>query len=322
MSNNGQRSTSPEVVILCGGRGTRLGAETDVLPKPLVKVGGRPILWHIMSHFASFGLKRFVLCLGYKGEMIRDYFLNYHVHSNDFTIHMDNGQPQVVLHRSEMLDWEVTCAQTGLAAQTGTRIHRASKYIESPYFLCTYGDGVSDVDLHALMDFHRAHGRIATVTGAHPPARFGELVLGEDTRVAQFSEKPQLGPRSGSGYVNGGFFVFNRSMLDYLSDDDSCILEREPLERLAAEDELRVFKHDGFWQCMDTPKDRDMLDDLLRTAGGVGAVRTTLDPGALLGSLGASAASIVAAGGSIARVDDGRKTDNGLPSGVPAGVGR
>ncbi len=263
MSKNGVYTLSPEVVILCGGRGTRLGPETDLRPKPLVTVAGRPILWHIMSHFADHGFKRFVLALGYKGEMIRDYFLSYNLHNNDFTAYLDGREPQLAPGASDVLDWEVTCADTGLASQTGARIRRIEKYVTSPYFLCTYGDGVCDVDLRALIAFHRSHGRIATVTGVHPPARFGELVLGDDVHVTEFSEKPQLNPRIGSGYVNGGFFVFNQAIFDYLSSDEECVLERAPLERLAQEGELQVFKHEGFWQCMDTPKDRDTLDAML-----------------------------------------------------------
>jgi len=256
---------TPVVVILCGGRGTRLAPDTDVIPKPLVQVGGRPILWHIMRHYAQYGFKRFVLCLGYKGEMIREYFLNYHLRNNDVTLRMTKDGPRVVAQANDVLDWEITFADTGLEAQTGARIRRVARYINGPYFMCTYGDGVSDVDLSALLSFHVEHGRIATVTGVHPPARFGEMVLGEGGRVAAFHEKPhvQLSPRAGGGYVNGGFFVFNRSMLDYLSDDNACILEREPAERLASDSELRIFQHEGFWQCMDTPKDREMLDSLL-----------------------------------------------------------
>jgi glucose-1-phosphate cytidylyltransferase len=256
---------SAAVVILCGGRGTRLAPDTDVIPKPLVQVGGRPILWHIMRHYALYGFKRFVLCLGYKGDMIRDYFLNYHLRSNDFTLHMTEHGPRIVTQSRDVLDWEITFADTGLEAQTGARVRRVARYLSGPYFMCTYGDGVSDVDLSVLLAFHLEHGRIATVTGVHPPARFGEMVLGEGSRVAEFREKPhlQLNPRGGGGYVNGGFFVFNRSILDYLSEEDSCILEREPAEQLAAESELRIFQHEGFWQCMDTPKDREMLDSML-----------------------------------------------------------
>ncbi len=262
---------TPPVVILCGGRGTRLAPDTDVLPKPLVEVGGRPILWHIMTHYARYGFKRFVLCLGYKGELIREYFLNYHVYNNDFTAVLGPQGPRLTVHPSgaEVADWEVTCAETGRATQTGGRVRRVEPYVQSPYFLCTYGDGVCDVDLQALVRFHESHGRIATVTGVHPPARFGELVLGDGARVTEFAEKPLLGPRAGTGYVNGGFFVFNRALFEYLSPDEGCILERAPLERLAAEDQLRVFKHNGFWQCMDTPKDREMLDERLAVPGGL-----------------------------------------------------
>ncbi|HLI27371.1 MAG TPA: glucose-1-phosphate cytidylyltransferase [Chloroflexota bacterium] len=255
----------PEVVILCGGRGTRLAPDTDVLPKPLVRVGGRPILWHIMAHFASYGLNRFVLCLGYKGELIRDYFLNYYLHNNDFTLHLNGTRPRVVAHAPAMLDWQVTCADTGIQAQTGARIYRIARYIRGEAFFCTYGDGVSDVDLAALLAFHRAHGRIATVTGVHPPARFGEFEIEDGIRVTRFVEKPHPLPTVRVGYVNGGFFVFNRAIFDYLTPDDDCVLEQAPLRRLAADDQLRVFKHDGFWQCMDTPKDRDILDAILQT---------------------------------------------------------
>jgi glucose-1-phosphate cytidylyltransferase len=232
-----------------------------VLPKPLVEVGGRPILWHIMDHYARYGFKRFVLCLGYKGQMIRDYFLNYHVHNNDFTVCLNGREVQVTPHLDDVVDWEVTCAETGPLAQTGARVRRVAKYVRSPYFLCTYGDGLCDVDLHDLIRFHQSHGKIATLTGVHPPARFGELMLQDESRVARFSEKPQMG----EGYVNGGYFIFNREVFDYLSEDDDCILERAPMERLAADGQLQVYRHHGFWRCMDTPKDRDELDDLLRS---------------------------------------------------------
>jgi len=264
MSEERMARPGPEVVILCGGRGTRLAPDTDVLPKPLVRVGGRPILWHIMAHFASYGLNRFVLCLGYKGELIRDYFLNYYLHNNDFTLHLNGTRPRVVAHAPAILDWQVTCADTGVNAQTGARIYRIAHYISGDEFFCTYGDGVSDVDLDALLRFHRAHGRIATVTGVHPPARFGEFEIEDDIRVTRFVEKPHPLPTVRVGYVNGGFFVFSRGIFDYLSPDDDCILEQAPLRRLAADDQLRVFKHEGFWQCMDTPKDRDTLDAILQ----------------------------------------------------------
>jgi glucose-1-phosphate cytidylyltransferase len=252
---------TPEVVILCGGRGTRLGADTDVLPKPLVQVGGRPILWHIMSHYADHGFNRFVLCLGYRGEKIRDYFLNYRAYHNDFTLRMGRGARELDVRLTDDVDWEVTCAETGLEASTGARIARIKRYISGDYFLCTYGDGVSDVDIGDLIGFHRRHGRIATVTGVRPPARWGELVLGHDSHVSRFAEKPSLGPRAGTGYVNGGFFVFSREIFDYLEERDECVLERRPMEALAEAGELKIYRHDGFWQCMDVPKDRDMLDE-------------------------------------------------------------
>ena len=250
-----------EVVILCGGRGTRLGAETEILPKPLVEVGGRPILWHIMSHYAQYDLTRFVLCLGYRGEKIRDYFLNYRAHQNDFTLRLNHDDPRLDFHLTDVVDWEVTCADTGLDTPTGARISRIQRYITSPYFLCTYGDGVSDVDLRALIAFHLDHGRIATVTGVVPAARWGELVIADDSSVSWFAEKPTLGPRAGAGYVNGGFFVFSREIFDYLDDRDDCVLEGRPLQALAQAGELMIYRHDGFWQCMDVPKDRDMLHE-------------------------------------------------------------
>jgi glucose-1-phosphate cytidylyltransferase len=223
-----------------------------------------------MRHYASFGFKRFVLCLGYRGEMIRDYFLNYQLHNADFTLHMNEHAPRIESHAAESLDWEVTFADTGVSAQTGARIARIARYVTSPYFLCTYGDGVSDIDMRQLVDFHLEHGRIATVSGVHPPARFGEMVLGDGIRVSRFHEKPplELQPRAGAGYVNGGFFVFDRAIFDYLSVEDSCILEREPIEGLANDGQLCIFQHEGFWQCMDTPKDREMLDAMLQYRDG------------------------------------------------------
>ena len=258
---------TPEVVILCGGRGSRLGPVTELLPKPLVKVAGRPILYHIMGHYAGHGFKRFTLCLGYGGDMIRDYFLNYRIRNHDFSLHLGEGAPRMLGRAADTLDWQVTCVETGYAAQTGARIYRAQTYVEGPYFLCTYGDGLANVDIPALIAFHRRHGRIATVTAVRAPSpgslgsgRFGELVIGDDDRVMTFAEKPDRPIGDASGYINGGFFVFNREIINYLSDDDTCVLERTALERLAAEGELFAFKYDGFWQCMDTLEDRDYLD--------------------------------------------------------------
>jgi glucose-1-phosphate cytidylyltransferase len=262
----------PEVVILCGGRGTRLGLGpvTELMPKPLVKVAGRPMLHHIMSHYARHGFNRFTLCLGYGGDMIRDYFVNYQLRHNDFSVHLGNGGVLLFDGPVETIDWKVTCAETGYTAQTGARLYRAQKYLGGPYFLCTYGDGLTDVDIGALIAFHRRHGRIATVTAVRPPLpaksstdRFGELVIDDQDRVVKFTEKPDRPASNASGYINGGFFVFNREILDYLSNDDSCCLERAPLERLAMEGELCAYRYDGFWRCMDTLEDRDHLDRLL-----------------------------------------------------------
>jgi glucose-1-phosphate cytidylyltransferase len=265
---------TPEVLILCGGRGTRLGLGpvTELMPKPLVKVAGRPILEHIMAYYAGHGLNRFTLCLGYGGDMVRDHFVNYRIRHNDFGIQLSNGGVLLLDGSAAMPDWKITCAETGYAALTGARIYRARKYIRGPYFLCTYGDGLTNVDIGALLAFHRQHGRIATLTAVRPPlsntqsaARFGELVIEDGDRVVKFTEKPKKATHNASGYINGGFFVFNREILDYLSDDDSCCLERTPLERLASQGELRAFKHDGFWRCVDTLEDRDNLDGLLTT---------------------------------------------------------
>ena len=243
-----------KVVILCGGLGTRLREETDVKPKPMVEVGGRPILWHIMKGYAAQGFNEFVLCLGYKGEKIKEYFLNYEAMNSDFTIRL--GQPeQVDFHRRHTeRDWKVTLADTGAAAMTGARVAKVARYVDGDEFMLTYGDGVSDVDVNALLAFHRKHGKVATVTGVRPPSRFGELIL-DGTKVSEFSEKPLVT----AGHINGGFFVFQRQFFDYVSTDDSCILEKAPLERCAKDGQLEMFPHEGFWQCMDTFRDMQLL---------------------------------------------------------------
>ena len=248
-----------QVVILCGGRGTRLERETEVLPKPMVTIGERPILWHIMKHYAHHGHRDFVLCLGYKGELIKDFFLHYQARQNDVTVEL-GGKAKVEVHPALEgdLGWTVTLADTGLETPTGGRLRRAAKYLTGERFLLTYGDGVCDLDLDALLAFHRAHGKVATVTAVHPPARFGELVLGEGGRVGRFAEKPQLG----TGQINGGFFVFERRILDYLDDD---ALEQHPMQGLTRDGELMAFAHDGFWQCMDTVRELTILRDLWGT---------------------------------------------------------
>ncbi len=246
-----------KVVILCGGMGTRLREETEFRPKPLVEIGGKPILWHIMRIYSHYGFQNFVLCLGYKGNMIKGYFLNYRLMNSDFTLKLGSrGEPEI--HNANLLeDWSVTFADTGLEAMTGARVKRIEPYITEENFMLTYGDGVADIDLQKLWAFHQAHGRIGTVTGVRPLSRYGELAV-EDGLVKEFSEKPQ----SQEAFVSGGFFVFRRSLFDYLQDEDSCILEREPLERLARDGQLMGYAHKGFWHSMDTYRDFVALNEM------------------------------------------------------------
>jgi glucose-1-phosphate cytidylyltransferase len=242
------------VVILAGGRGTRLAEETGVRPKPLVDIGGRPIIWHIMNVYASHGFKDFLVACGYKSHMLKEYFANFLVHDQDYVIDMRTGAREVV--GAHTIDWKVGVIDTGIDTMTGGRIRRLRRWLGDGPFMVTYGDGLIDADLGAIADFHRAHGRLATVTAVRPPSRFGGLVLDGD-RVREFSEKPQLG----EGWINGGFFVFEPRVFDYLPDDRT-ILEREPLERLAADGQLMAFRHPGFWQPMDTARDRELLESL------------------------------------------------------------
>jgi glucose-1-phosphate cytidylyltransferase len=244
-----------KTVILCGGLGTRLSEETQVKPKPMVEIGGRPMLWHIMKIYESHGFNDFTLALGYKGEVIKDYFLNYHARQSDLTVHLQGGQVDYSNPTAE--DWRVSMIDTGANSMTGGRLLRLKPHLESGgTFMLTYGDGVSDVDLTALLAFHRSHGRLATVTAVRPPVRFGELSI-EKNRVTKFQEKPQ----AGEGWINGGFFVFEPGVFDFISDD-STLLEREPLEQIAEKGELMVYKHPGYWQCMDTVRDKATLEDL------------------------------------------------------------
>jgi glucose-1-phosphate cytidylyltransferase len=245
-----------KVVILCGGLGTRLREEIEFRPKPLVEVGGRPILWHIMKIYAHHGLRDFVLCLGYRGHMIKEYFLNYEAMNNDFTICLGR-QHRVSYHGAHAeQDFVVTLAETGAETMTGGRVKRVQRYVEDDTFLVTYGDGVADIDIRSVLDFHRAHGRLATITTVHPFSRFGVLDIDRDGRVREFIEKPQL-----QGWASAGFFVFERKVFDYLGGDD-CVLEREPLERLAAEGQLMAYRHGGFFYAMDTYREYEYLNDL------------------------------------------------------------
>jgi glucose-1-phosphate cytidylyltransferase len=246
-----------KVVILCGGKGTRLSEETSVRPKPMVEIGGKPMLWHIMKYYASFGLNEFVLALGYKADYIKNYFYHYRLTSADFTITLDPNVDPVIHGSSEPDPWTVTCVDTGEDTLKGGRVKRIEEHLDGDVFMLTYGDGVADVDLNALLAFHRSHGAMGTVTGVRPPSRFGEMVLDGD-KVVSFEEKPQLA----QGLINGGFFVFNREFLSYLTPDEGCDLEFGALQQLADDGQLRLFRHDGFWQCMDNVRDRDYLEAL------------------------------------------------------------
>ena len=247
-----------QVVILCGGLGTRLKEETEFRPKPMVNIGTRPILWHIMKIYSTFGHRDFVLALGYKGEMIKEYFYHYELMDSDVTIKLGHPKKTCIYHNGiQEKEWTVTLANTGESALKGARLKKVEKYITGDEFLMTYGDGVSDVDIDALLNFHHSHGKIATVTGVNAAARFGELKI-TGNRVERFNEKPQ----SGSEFINGGFFVFSRSIFKYLSSEDNCDLEVGPLERLAEQGELMVYKHRKSWACMDTLRDMDYLNRL------------------------------------------------------------
>ncbi|HTF93875.1 MAG TPA: glucose-1-phosphate cytidylyltransferase [Verrucomicrobiae bacterium] len=244
-----------EAVILCGGLGTRLREETEFKPKPMVAIGDKPILWHIMSHYRAHGVRDFILCLGYKGEVIRDYFLNFRNYSNDVQIDLSSGT--VTALSEEKTDWRVTLVDTGATAQTGARVRRASRFVKGDKFFVTYGDGVANIDIGKLFEFHNAEGKKATVTAVRPPSRFGELLL-EDNVVRSFVEKPQ----TGAGWINGGFCVFDTATMRGLPDKDDLSLEAHVLEQLAADGELSVFKHAGFWQCMDTYREMQILNDM------------------------------------------------------------
>jgi len=243
-----------KVVILAGGYGTRLGEETAVVPKPMIEIGQKPLLWHIMSIYAHHGFREFVVALGYKGEVIKDYFLRYYYYQSDLQIDLKTGNVRVT--GSTPSDWIVHLVDTGLHTQTGGRLARLRHLLGAETFMLTYGDGVSDVDINRLIAFHRSHGKVATVTSVRPVARFGEIIL-DGPRVVRFQEKPQ----TGAGLINGGFFVFEPRIFDYLSGDET-VLEGAPLESLVADGELMAFMHDGFWQCMDTMRDKQLLEKL------------------------------------------------------------
>jgi glucose-1-phosphate cytidylyltransferase len=245
-----------KVIILCGGLGTRLREETEFRPKPMVPVGGRPILWHIMKHYAHHGHKEFILCLGYKGEYIKEYFRNYNWNVSDVTLKLGRN-PQIRYHNThDEEDWTVTLLDTGAATQTGGRLRRALDHVEDDTFLFTYGDGLTDSNINSSIDFHRKHGAIGTVTAVKPAGRFGELAMDGES-ILSFQEKPNRE----SGFISGGFFVLNKAIGKYL-DGDECVLEKQPLTDLAAAGQLRAWRHDGFWQCMDTLREVEHLNKL------------------------------------------------------------
>lgn len=253
-------STNPasglDVMILCGGLGTRLREETEFKPKPMVEVGGRPILWHIMKHYHSYGVRNFILCLGYKGDAIRDYFINYRRRNSDFAVDFARGSIEELSNGFDE-DWRVVLAETGDDALTGTRIRRALKYVRGDRFMATYGDGVCDVNVTQLVNHHQEQNRLATVTAVHPSSRYGEMAI-DNGMVRTFVEKPQ----TTDGWINGGFFVFEKSAFDSVNEAENPSLEQGVLEHLACDNQLAVYQHPGFWQCMDTYREMQLLNEM------------------------------------------------------------
>ncbi|MDB4229126.1 glucose-1-phosphate cytidylyltransferase [Paracoccaceae bacterium] len=243
-----------KIIILAGGFGTRLSEYTEMLPKPMVAIGGKPILWHIMKTYASFGHKDFYIALGYKAQMIKEYFLNYQSLNADFTVNLSNGSVETFSDSS--IDWRVTLVDTGLNSMTGGRVKRLQSFIGNETVMLTYGDGLSNINIDALLKFHKSHGKMVTVSAVHPSARFGELGL-EGKKVVSFEEKPQ----TTHGWINGGYFVIEPEFFDLIEGDDT-ILERAPLEKVSEMGELMSYQHDGYWQCMDTKRDKDHLEEL------------------------------------------------------------
>lgn len=241
-----------KVAILAGGKGSRLAEETEVRPKPMVEIGGRPILWHIMMHYAHYGFKDFVIALGYKGEVIKRYMVDYCALNSNLKVNLATGE--VSINGGYRLDWNVELVDTGIPTQTGGRIRRLAPYVGNETFMLTWGDGVSDVDLHELLAFHRSHGKLATLTAVRPPARYGYMVF-DDGQVVQFTEKPQIG----EGWINGAYFVLQPGIFDYIDGDDT-VWEREPLESLAKDGQLMAYRHSSFWQCMDTLREKYILE--------------------------------------------------------------
>jgi len=249
-----------DVVILCGGRGSRLSEETMLKPKPMVEIGNRPILWHIMKYYSLFGYNRFILALGYKADFIKNYFYNYRLENSDFSLQFNHNTEPVYYNSPDEADWEIVLVDTGLETLKGGRIKRIQKYVKSSLFHLTYGDGVANVNIDELVRFHNSHNKHATVTAVRPPSRFGEMRF-NGNKVVSFDEKSQMH----SGYINGGFFVLNKEVFNYLSFDESCDFEFGPIQKLVKENNLMAYKHNFFWQCMDNIRDRDYLNELFKT---------------------------------------------------------
>lgn len=248
-----------KVVILAGGLGTRLSEETDLKPKPMVEIGGKPILWHIMKIYSTHGFNDFIICCGYKGYMIKEYFANYFMHQADITV--DLGKNSIEIHKSKAEPWKITLVDTGMNTMTGGRIKRVMDYVGNKSFMLTYGDGVSNINIKALVEFHRKAQKLATVTAVQPSGRFGAIALSEEYTVRSFTEKPA----ADGSWINGGFFVLEPGIFDYIKDDDATVWERTPLESLARDNQLAAFKHTGFWRPMDTLRDRIELDNMWNT---------------------------------------------------------
>ena len=244
-----------KVVILAGGFGSRLSEYTESVPKPMVKIGGIPILLHIMNFYSQYGFKDFIIALGYKSNIVKEYFLNYTSLNSDFTVDLSNGKIQPIFKKK--IDWKVSLIDTGLNTMTGGRLKKLQQFINDDTFMLTYGDGLSNVNLKNLLDYHKKNKKMVTVTAVHPIARFGELTINKNNEVIDFQEKPQ----TLQGWINGGFFVINKKFFNFI-DDDQTVLEKEPLERIVSQGQLSAFKHNGFWQCMDTKRDKDKLEKL------------------------------------------------------------
>lgn len=248
-----------KVAILAGGFGSRISEEAHLKPKPMIEIGGKPMLWHIMKIYSHYGFNDFIICLGYKGYYIKEYFANYFLHQSDITFDFSNNN-QKIIHNHNAEPWKVTLVNTGIETMTGGRVKRIQKYINNEPFMLTYGDGVADIDIRKLLEYHKSHGKIATVTSTQPSGRFGALNLGDNNEVLGFQEKP----KGDGGWINAGFFVMQSEVFRYIKDD-STILEKDPLENLAKDQHFAAYKHDGFWQPMDTLRDKNLLDELWQT---------------------------------------------------------